>query len=497
MLTSKAFIAATVAFAFFSFYALFYPLYMTQLKFHDTSDLNLLTQDNSTRWFEPKVKVAFVIVDGLRFDYLLNNENIDHDPALDNHKLKKFNKAYFKKPERFVVFRALADLPTMTVLRVPCFMTGNVPRLGSVLTAFGALPAEEDSVPRQLYLQNKKSYFSGDPILKEYFPKYLESDYKIGSFNIGDWTVDQPVHTYIDKKIKENNFDFLAAHLLRLDHMGHNTAHLASHQVFNAIKDVDRFLVHLMNKIDNNTMLIFAGDHGMVKGGSHGGDTPQETNTAIVAYYKQGFMKYHHNNRRLKKIMRSINETDDRIHQIDLTPTLSMLMDLPTPFSNMGQTLNGLYPVGDYFPQYECPNTTNFDAAFEMQLLHDNHLNTLQVWNYFKKYHEGQSLFSHQEYSQVSYLFQQAEALYKAAQTMIDQSQQCEDVFHKTVTKAIKQSQKLSNQIHDLVSTTTPHDLVIFWQAFVILVLVGISYVLLVQYLYKTKDYEHVTWAFP
>jgi len=170
-------------------------------------------------------------------------------------------------------------------------------------------------------------------------------------------------------------------------------------------------------------MLIFAGDHGMVKGGSHGGDTPQETNTAIVAYYKQGFMKYHHNNRRLKKIMRSINETDDRIHQIDLTPTLSMLMDLPTPFSNMGQTLNGLYPVGDYFPQYECPNTTNFDAAFEMQLLHDNHLNTLQVWNYFKKYHEGQSLFSHQEYSQVSYLFQQAEALYKAAQTMKDQSQ--------------------------------------------------------------------------
>ncbi len=183
MLTSKAFLLATVAFAFFSFYALFYSLYMTQLKFHDTSEVNPLSQENSTSWFEPKVKVVFVVIDALRFDYLLNYQNIDHDKALQQNKLTKFNKAFFKHPKNFVVFRALADAPTMTVLRVPTLMTGNVPRLGSVLTAFGALPAEEDSVPRQLYLQNKKSYFSGDPILKEYFPKYLESDYKIGSFN--------------------------------------------------------------------------------------------------------------------------------------------------------------------------------------------------------------------------------------------------------------------------------------------------------------------------
>ncbi len=372
------------------------------------------------------------------------------------------------------------------------------PRLGSVLTAFGALPAEEDSIPRQLYLQKKKSYFSGDPILKEYFPKYLESDYKIGGFNIGDWTVDQPVQDYINKKIEENKFDFLAAHLLRLDHMGHKTLNLASHQVFNSIKDIDRFLVHLMNNIGNNTMLIFAGDHGMTKKGFHGGDTPQETNTAIVAYYKPGFMKYQHNNRHnLKKIMRSINETNDQVNQIDLAPTLSMLMGLPTPFSNMGQILNDLYPVGNYLPQVECTNKTTFDAAFDMQLLKDNHLNTLQIWNYFKKYHEGQTLFTTQEFSQVSNLFQETEAIYKAAQELIRQSRHCENSFHAATVHAIEKSQQLSNQIHDLVHTKTPHDLVVFWQALTILALVGISYILLVQYLYKTKDYEHITWGFP
>jgi len=463
---------------------------MTQLKFHDTSDINLLTKDNSTTtWFQPKVKVVFAIIDGFRFDYLLNYENIDHDPALQQNKLNKFNQAYFNNPDKFVVLRAFADLPTMTVLRVPCLMTGNVPRLGSVLTAFGALPAEEDSVPRQLYLQNKKSYFSGDPILHEYFPKYLESDYKIGSFNIGDRTVDQPVQAYINKKLEENKFDFLSTHLLRLDHMGHN-AGLYNFDVKDAIEDIDQFLVHIMESIDDNTMLIFGGDHGMTKEGNHGGGTRQETNTAIVAYYKKGFMKNKHlHNPRIAQAMRSINETDSQVHQIDIAPTLSMLMGLPTPFSNMGQILNDLYPVGDYLtPQQHCP-----DAAFEMQILHDNHLNSLQVWNYFKKYHEGQDLFKPQEFSRVSDLFNEVEDAYKAADEMINQNRQCETSFHQVFLNAILKSQQLSNQVHNLVLTKNPHDLVIFWQAFMILALTGLSYVLLVQYLYNTKDYEYIS----
>ena len=130
MLTSKVFILGTIFFACFSIYALFYSLYQTQLKFHDTSELNLLTQeDNSTTWFQPKVKVVMVIIDGLRFDYLLNYKNIDHKKALNDNKFRLFNKAFFEKPKRFVVLRAKADLPTMTVLRVPCLMTGNVPEI--------------------------------------------------------------------------------------------------------------------------------------------------------------------------------------------------------------------------------------------------------------------------------------------------------------------------------------------------------------------------------
>ncbi len=490
MLASKAFLLGTIAFAFFSIYALFYSLYMTQLKFHETSSTNLLTQDNST-WFQPKVKVVMVIIDALRFDYLLNYENIDHDPALQVNKFERFNKAYFKYPNRFVVFRARADVPTMTVLRVPCLMTGNVPRLGSVLTAFGALPAEEDSIPRQLYIQNKKTYYAGDPILKEYFPKYLESDYqlgKAGSFNVLDRNADKPTHEAINNALAKNEFDFLGTHFLRLDHMGHSSG-LASPQVLHAIQEIDRYLIHLMKNIDNNTMLLFTGDHGTDKTGTHGGGSPQETTTAIVAYYKKGFMKYKHKNRYLKKVMRSVNETHDQVSQIDFAPTLAMLMGLRTPFSNMGQILNDLYPVGDYLSKQDCPH-----AGFEMQMLHDSHLNTLQIWNYFKKYHEGQDLFTGQEYSKISSQFKKIEAAYKTADQMISENRQCEESLHKIASNAIKKSQKFSKEVHELVATKAPHDLVIFWQGFTILALVGVSYLLLVQYISKTKDYEHITW---
>ena len=497
MLISRVLTLTTLSFAFFSLYALFYSLYQTQLKFHDTSDLNILIQDNSTEWFKPKVKVVMVIVDALRFDFLLNYKNIDQDPLLKNHKFRSFNQAFYKHPEKFVVVRAKADIPTMTILRVPCLMTGNVPRLGSVLTAFGALPAEEDSIPRQIYRQNRTSYFSGDPILKEYFPKYIKSENKINSFNVRDEHVDDISHNYIFQKLKEKSFDFLITHLLRLDHMAHVT-NLYSPQVRLALDDIDKFLVRLMNTIDDNTMLLIAGDHGMTVKGRHGGDSKQERHTAIVAYHKKGFKKYKGKSSSLKRVMRSVNETIEQVHQIDLVPTLAMLMGLPTPFSNMGQILNDFYPSGDYFDHHpKCPKTTTFEPAFDMQLLHDNHLNTLQVWNYFKKYHEGQSLFTSEEFANVTKLFQETEAFYKAAQELISQSRQCEDSFHTATVHAIERSQQLSNDIYRLVQTKTPHDLVIFWQALTILALVVVSFILLIQYLYNTKDSELIEWKKP
>ena len=482
MLKSNALILGTIFFACFAIFSMFYGIFMTQIKLGDTSQYNLLSKDNS-QWFKPKVKVLLVIVDALRFDYLLEYENIDHLESLKQNKFKKFNQAYYANPEQFVVLRSKSDAPTFTAMRVPCFMTGNVPEKAHIMTSFGALATAEDSVPRQVKLAGKKEYFAGDPVLSQHFPEYLIRGTNTKGFDIKDHLVDDAPHAYIMQKVLENDFDFMIAHYLMIDHMGHFYG-LSNEFMLKAINHIDQFIMDLIYSIDDNTMLIFAGDHGMTADGNHGGGQPQETNTALVAYHKKGFMKYNKaNSGELKKVMRSVNETEAQIRQVDIVPTLSMLMGLPIPFSNMGVVLNDLYPnVGD---------------SFEVQMLHDNHLNSLQILNYFYKYQKQSHIADQQEMTKIGKLAQEVEDAYKTAQEMIDSSRQNENEFHGVVAKSILKSQELASEIYGLISTKTPYEMAIFTQGFVLLIMVMFSYIFIIQFLYKTNDDEKINWAGP
>jgi len=50
-------------------------------------------------------------------------------------------------------------------------------------------------------------------------------------------------------------------------------------------------LIKIMDALGENDVLISMGDHGMNSQGNHGGDTPEETSTAIFGYSKRGFIK--------------------------------------------------------------------------------------------------------------------------------------------------------------------------------------------------------------
>jgi len=489
MLKSNAIILSTIFFAIFGIFSMFYGLFMTQLKLGDTSHFNLLSKDDSP-WFKPKTKVVFMVIDGLRFDYLLDFDNLDHDERLKVNKFNKLNQAFSQDPEKFVVFRTFSDFPTMTVMRVPCLMTGNIPSRANIVTAFGPISSKEDSVLRQLKLQDKKSYLAGDLTLFYYFGEYLNvtTEMSVDLFDNRNDKVDVGTHKAIKELIAQNDFDLLATHLLRIDHMGHAYS-LYNDHVPTAIDDVDQLIMEIIDTIDDDTMLIFVGDHGMSSDGNHGSASTQETNTAMMAYHKKGFMKYKHKG--FDKIMRSVNETKNQIRQADLAPTLSMLMGAPIPYSSMGQILSDLYPVGDYYPSAGTENCP--DAAFEMQMLHDNHLNTLQIMNYIEKYQHEQHLFTKKVYNQITSLAKEIEVSYKKAQEMIDKSQQCEPLFQEVTINAISKSQEFSNLIYELVDTTVPYEMTIFAQGFALLLIVAVFYVLSIQLLYKTKDYEHIS----
>ena len=138
------------------------------------------------------------------------------------------------------------------------------------------------------------------------------------------------------------------------------------------LQEMDELLTRIITSIDNNTMLIVMGDHGMTREGNHGGSSQDETDTVIFGYYKNGFLKY--KLPELEPIMRFDPEYKKKVSQLDLAPTLSMLLGIPIPFNNIGFIINDFYVSRGLSLIEELP-----------QILHDNYQNILQINRYISE----------------------------------------------------------------------------------------------------------------
>lgn len=70
----------------------------------------------------------------------------------------------------------------------------------------------------------------------------------------------------------------------------------------------------LVLELDDQTILLVVGDHGMKDDGNHGGSTDAETNTALLVFSKQSLIDV---------------PASDR--QIAIAPTLSLLLNVSVP----------------------------------------------------------------------------------------------------------------------------------------------------------------------
>ena len=471
MLVSKALYLTTIIFAVFSIYCTFSGYYLTTVKFSQTSQSNLL-QPTSQQWFEPKARVIMLLVDSLRFDYLAQ----DSASKFKQNKFKKFSNLFKTSPNETVLLRAKSEAPTLTIERLPCLLTGNIPPKANIIQAFGALPISEDNILKQLSNAKKKIYFSGDPLWTQMFPHEFTEAITVPGFDMMDMDVDNPTTAFIQTKLKENNYDLIIGHMLGIDHMGHSYG-LADERVAQVIAKIDEFLMNIIEKMDNDTMLIVLGDHGMTEKGEHGRGSLSELDTTIAAYYKRGFKKYQEDN--LKDIMKAFQENRLPIKQVDLVPTLSMLMGVPIPFSNLGQIINDLDPK----TTQELLNCSH--PAHGKEILQNNYLNSLQIIKYFNEYQDETRLFNSQEVLNFKNLEEKTRSTYQVAINMVDNQTQCEESFNKILTETILNSQKLSDEVYRMISNKGSYDLSLIYQGTILLLLVLATYVLIIQFLYR------------
>lgn len=84
--------------------------------------------------------------------------------------------------------------------------------------------------------------------------------------------------------------------------------------------------------LDDRTILFVLGDHGMTETGDHGGDGNLEVEAALFVYSK-------------KPLPQMRIDGYPVISQIDLLPTISLLLGTPIPFSNLGVLIEELFEI--------------------------------------------------------------------------------------------------------------------------------------------------------
>ena len=126
------------------------------------------------------------------------------------------------------------------------------------------------------------------------------------------------------------------------------------------LNQLDGFIAQTLPLIDEDTVFIVMGDHGMTEDGNHGGGTEDETDSTLFIYSPS-----------LRVANHSMGSV---VHQTDLPATLSLLLDTPIPFENLGRLVMPLFQ--------------GTDPSAQVHGLVDLYLNCHQVLTFLQTYAE-------------------------------------------------------------------------------------------------------------
>ena len=97
--------------------------------------------------------------------------------------------------------------------------------------------------------------------------------------------------------------------------------------------DQEAIIEKVMKLMDEDTVLLAFGDHGMTDNGGHGGETENELRTVLFAYSKSGLPIKSHPNPEVRK---TLNKLQRDVKQMDLPSIMAAILDVEIPFSNLG-----------------------------------------------------------------------------------------------------------------------------------------------------------------
>ncbi|KZF21364.1 putative phosphoethanolamine N-methyltransferase [Xylona heveae TC161] len=327
---------------------------LTRLVLDDKSDCAVLPiesyqQEHSPRsasegCWHPKVfdKAVVIIVDALRYDFVVPYPPIQGQDELRHfhNALPLFHETATNSPHNAFLRPFIADPPTATLQRLKGLTTGTLPTFIDVGSNFAGTAIEEDNLIAQLRDAGKNVVHLGDDTWHKLFPDYFDPALTraYDSFNVWDLhTVDNGVSEHLLPLLDPVNatkWDVVFAHYLGVDHAGHRYG--PDHPAMtDKLQQMDTVLRRVVELIDDKTLLVVMGDHGMDAKGDHGGESDDEVEAALWMYSKAGLF-----GRSVPEHVEPPRTAKERpVGQIDLVPTLALLLGLPIPFNNLGSPI--------------------------------------------------------------------------------------------------------------------------------------------------------------
>ena len=359
-------------------------------------------------------RAVIIIIDALRYDFTVPSSRFFSEPH-QKHYLDNFpilHEAAVSNPSQAFLLPFIADPPTSTLQRLKGLTTGTLPTFIDIGSNFAGTAIEEDNFVSQLKDAGKTIVHLGDDTWHSLFPGYFDPNMTrpYDSFNVWDLhTVDNGVVEHIMPLLNQTpvQWDVIFGHFLGVDHAGHRYGpdHPAMAE---KLRQMNGVIEKIITNIDDQTLLVIMGDHGMDVKGDHGGESDEEIEAALWMYSKRSQFGRVHADARLPPA----TAKERPVGQIDLVSTLSLLLGLPIPFNNLGR------PIAEAFAG---PGKTDWK-----NLARVGHLAQSQLSRYQEHYSQSRDLGLPEE----AYTSQRQ---YLASSTKALQGGHWEDSYHALV----------------------------------------------------------------
>ncbi|XP_007945115.1 GPI ethanolamine phosphate transferase 3 [Orycteropus afer afer] len=340
-------------------------------------------------------RLVLVLIDALRFDFAQPqgaHKPGEHPASLPFlGKLGSVHRILQLKPRHGRLYRAQVDPPTTTMQRLKALTTGSLPTFIDAGSNFASHAIVEDNLLKQLARAGRRVVFMGDDTWKDLFPGAFSQAFFFPSFNVRDLhTVDDGILEHLYPTMDSGEWDVLIAHFLGVDHCGHK--HGPHHpEMAKKLTQMDQVIQALVKRLENDTLLVVAGDHGMTMNGDHGGDSELEVSAALFLYSP------------IPLFSSTLPEEPEVVPQVSLVPTLALLLGLPIPFGNIGEVMTELFSGNEDSPVYSS-------ALAQAAAVH---LNAQQVSRFLLTYSAATQDLRVEELQRLHSLFSKASADYR------------------------------------------------------------------------------------